>query len=258
MKKPTLTFILYCFISMTYAQVGIGTTEPDGSSIMDVESTDKGLLIPRLTNEQKNDIVNPATGLMVYDLTNKCTSVNIGLPYAPNWECLNKTDNSTIPTVIVSSTSLAINATNDEQWLDVPGLSSTFTLLEDETIKIDWTLFSGQINATNTVGGAQMFTVLEINGVNDANSSNYLLMTHSPGVNQDSYFYLMNNSTFSHAVSLNAGTYTVKVKVYVGSFLGSTTGVSIGFRTTGWGGGDNMTNNEKRNAASNKLLITFL
>ncbi|GAA3630594.1 hypothetical protein [Flavivirga jejuensis] len=258
MKKPTLSFILYCFISITYAQVGIGTTTPDGSSVMDVESTDKGLLIPRLTNNQKNNILNPATGLMVYDLTNKCTSVNIGPPFAPNWECLNKTDNSTIPTVIVSSNSLVIDTTNDKQWLDVPDLNSTFTLLEDETIKIDWTLFTGQTLASTTSGFAQMFTILEINGANDVRSSNYLPMVHNPGGN--SFRLLMNNSTFSHAITLNAGVYTVKVKVYAASFLGATAtrSVSVGARISSWAGGDNMTSQEMLNAASNKLLITFL
>ncbi|GAA3604118.1 hypothetical protein Q4Q39_09585 [Flavivirga amylovorans] len=258
MKKPTLIFILFFFISITYSQVGIGTVSPNNSSALDIQSTNKGVLLPRLTNTQKNNISNPATGLMVYDLTNKCTSVNIGPPFSPNWECLNKTDNSTIPTVIVSNSSLVINTTNDEQWLDVPDLSSTFTILEDETIKIDWTLFTGQLNSSTTSGFAQMFTILEINGANDVRSSNYLPMIHNPGGN--SYRLLMNNSTFSHAISLNAGVYTVKVKVYAARFLGSTEGesVRIGARIDSWAGGNNMSSEEKLNAASNKLLITFL
>ncbi|WP_303319187.1 hypothetical protein Q4Q34_16310 [Flavivirga abyssicola] len=256
MKKPTLTFMLFCFISMSYAQVGIGTVTPNNSSVLDVQSTNKGVLLPRLTNAQKNNIPSPATGLMVYDTTNKCTSVNIGTPFSPDWECLNKTDNATIPTVIVSNTSLVVDTSNDREWLDVPDLSATFTILEDETIKIDWTLFSGQLNSSTDSGFAQMFTILEINGANDVTSSNYLPMIHNPG--GDSFRLLMNNSTFSHAITLNAGTYTVKVKVYMARFLGTTTSVEIGSHIGTWSGGNNMTAQEKLNAASNKLLITFL
>jgi hypothetical protein len=39
------------------------------SSLLTLNSTTKGFLVPRLTTTQKNDISNPATGLMVYDLT---------------------------------------------------------------------------------------------------------------------------------------------------------------------------------------------
>lgn len=51
------------------AQVAInkdGST-PDVSAMLDVKSTQKGLLIPRMTTKQRTDIGTPATGLMVYD-----------------------------------------------------------------------------------------------------------------------------------------------------------------------------------------------
>ena len=50
----------------TYAQVGIGTTTPDASSALDITSTTKGLLIPRMTNAQRQAISNPAAGLQVF------------------------------------------------------------------------------------------------------------------------------------------------------------------------------------------------
>lgn len=52
------------------AQVGIGTVTPDDSSILDVASTEKGLLIPRMTLGQRNLIGSPATGLLIYQTTN--------------------------------------------------------------------------------------------------------------------------------------------------------------------------------------------
>ena len=50
----------------TYAQVGVGTTTPDASSALDITSTTKGLLIPRMTIEQRDAISSPAIGLMIY------------------------------------------------------------------------------------------------------------------------------------------------------------------------------------------------
>lgn len=46
--------------------VGIGTTKPDKSALLDLSSNAKGLLIPRMTLSQRSNIVNPATGLMIY------------------------------------------------------------------------------------------------------------------------------------------------------------------------------------------------
>ena len=51
------------------AQVGIGTTTPDASAALDITSTAKGLLPPRMTAAQRDAIATPAQGLMVY-----CTS----------------------------------------------------------------------------------------------------------------------------------------------------------------------------------------
>lgn len=45
---------------------GIGTLSPNASSILEVKSTSKGLLIPRMTQVQRNAIVTPATGLMIF------------------------------------------------------------------------------------------------------------------------------------------------------------------------------------------------
>src|SRR5690606_33991785 len=46
--------------------VGIGTTNPDKSAILDLSSSEKGLLLPRLSLQQRTSIENPANGLMVY------------------------------------------------------------------------------------------------------------------------------------------------------------------------------------------------
>ena len=48
------------------AQIGIGTTTPDASSMLDVVSNDSGILIPRLLVTERITIASPAEGLLVY------------------------------------------------------------------------------------------------------------------------------------------------------------------------------------------------
>jgi hypothetical protein len=55
---------------------GIGTTTPDASSLLEIKSTTKGLLISRMTKTQRDAIVSPATGLMIYQ-----TNSNPGFYY---------------------------------------------------------------------------------------------------------------------------------------------------------------------------------
>lgn len=49
--------------------LGIGTTSPNASAILDAQSTTKGVRMPNMTTTQKNAISSPAAGLMVFDTT---------------------------------------------------------------------------------------------------------------------------------------------------------------------------------------------
>jgi hypothetical protein len=58
------------FMFEAKAQVGIGTNAPDGSAQLDILSTSKGLLIPRMSINQRDAIANPANGLLIYQVVN--------------------------------------------------------------------------------------------------------------------------------------------------------------------------------------------
>lgn len=62
-----LALVQILFVNAAVAQMGIGTTTPDNSSMLDIRSTSKGFLAPRMTTAQRNAIVSPANGLVVYD-----------------------------------------------------------------------------------------------------------------------------------------------------------------------------------------------
>ncbi len=49
--------------------VGIGTSKPDPGALLELKSTDKGLLIPRMTTEQRTAIVFASKGMLVFDST---------------------------------------------------------------------------------------------------------------------------------------------------------------------------------------------
>jgi len=64
--KPLTFIFVFSICYMLKAQIGIGTTNPHTSSILHIESSTKGFLPPRLTLNQRNSILNPAEGLMIY------------------------------------------------------------------------------------------------------------------------------------------------------------------------------------------------
>src|SRR5690554_5540195 len=65
--------------------VGIGTTTPEATAVLDVSANDKGMLVPRLTTAQRVGIASPAEGLLVYDVDNECFYY---YKTSTNWESL--------------------------------------------------------------------------------------------------------------------------------------------------------------------------
>jgi hypothetical protein len=79
--KKTKIFILTLITLMSgiaNAQVGLGTAEPDASALLDLSSTTKGVLLPRMTTLQQTALVNPAIGLIVFNTTNNQIETNKG------------------------------------------------------------------------------------------------------------------------------------------------------------------------------------
>ena len=64
-----LLLLLSTGIQAQTGNVGIGTTTPDSTAQLDIASTNKGFLMPRLTQAARDSIVNPATGLQIYNTT---------------------------------------------------------------------------------------------------------------------------------------------------------------------------------------------
>jgi hypothetical protein len=69
MNNYKIFFYLLFFIitGNSNAQLGIGNSFPETSSVLDITSTSKGLLAPRMTSSERNSILNPAEGLLIYN-----------------------------------------------------------------------------------------------------------------------------------------------------------------------------------------------
>lgn len=71
----TLLFSLLTIINAYSQGVGIGTVTPDPSAKIDVSSNTQGALLPRMTTQLRNAIVNPADGLIIYNTDSKCLNI---------------------------------------------------------------------------------------------------------------------------------------------------------------------------------------
>lgn len=102
MKIDLKCFLMLLILMATTsigAQVGVGTSQPDSSSILDIYSESKGFLMPRLSTAQRDAMVLPATGLMIYNSTLNDGQLNIGTPSVPSWVGIKGPEDGMIDTV---------------------------------------------------------------------------------------------------------------------------------------------------------------
>jgi hypothetical protein len=100
-------------------QIGIGTTSPNPSAILDIVSNTTGILIPRLTTSQRNSISSPAQGLLIFNTSSNSFEYYDGT----SWQTI-ITATSTVPfNLIASGTNTSANM--------VVGTGATFTTNDD-------------------------------------------------------------------------------------------------------------------------------
>ena len=92
------------------AQISINEdgSSPDASAMLDISSSDKGILIPRMTTSERQAVNSPATGLLVYD-----TDENSFWYYTTSWVEIN-TGNLTTITDIDGDTKIQVEESSDE------------------------------------------------------------------------------------------------------------------------------------------------
>ncbi len=160
MKTTLLSTLLVLLSFGLFAQVGVNTdgSSPDGSAMLDVKSTNKGMLVPRMTTAQRTAISNPATGLLVYQ-----TDGTDGFWFYNGTAWVSLNGNSS------GATDQIADANNDTKiQVDEGGLNDDiirFDMAGTEFFRMD----SGRIEVENT--GSSVFIGNDA-GVNDDFSDN--------------------------------------------------------------------------------------
>jgi hypothetical protein len=70
LRHDGTSWVANSLITNTGNNVGIGTNSPSSSAILSLNSTTQGLLIPSMTQTQRNSISSPATGLLIFQTDN--------------------------------------------------------------------------------------------------------------------------------------------------------------------------------------------
>ena len=161
-RKAVLFGVLFLFGYSVFSQQGIGTNNPETSSVLEIKSNSLGVLIPRLTNSQMKTIASPADGLMVYCLD--CPSLGI------------YTFNST-------TSQFLLNGPNNELEATVPGISTVSSTITK------YGKISTEVKITDTQG----LPVTE-KGIVYSSTNTSPILSNSTSVNNDN---ALDNGTFS-------------------------------------------------------------
>jgi hypothetical protein len=137
MKNRILTLLILLNLGILpnlFSQnVSINSTGslPDTSAMLDVSSTTKGFLTPRMTTVQRDAIILPATGLTIFNTTLVAYQVNVGTPAIPVWSTLGTTTDAWSTTGNSGTTAAAnfIGTTDAENF--------RFRTYDDERMIID-------------------------------------------------------------------------------------------------------------------------
>ncbi len=184
MKKEIIACTL--FIQMLVAlqakaqNIAINSTGslPDTSAMLDVSSTTKGLLAPRMTTTQQNAIPLPAKGLLIFNTTDNAFKVNTGTPASPVWtplatgstaitNILNTSANTVTSNVNgASSSAPVINSISNTSTVNtlsttVNGITSTgVPVINSNTLSLSGTNLTATVNgvASNALNLASINT----------------------------------------------------------------------------------------------------
>lgn len=194
---PILVFMLGCQMAFPQGVAINNNGNPaDPSAILDASSIDKGALLPRMTDAQRNAITNPADGLIIYNTTTKCLNIfKIGSWYEICGNCITPAsaiagNNSPVcsgDTIKLTASGIP-NATYT--WSGPNGFSSS---VQNPKIPAAVAANSGTYSVTVTVGNCSSTPSTTVVTVNQTPSSAFTFNPSSPGINT--------NVTFSPSVS---------------------------------------------------------
>jgi hypothetical protein len=150
MKKSVYVFIMLIVGMANYAQssslkIGGNPYYLTPSSIFEVESSTKGILLPRMTTTQRGAITNPANGLIIFNTTTNKLEFNSGTTVAPSWS----------EPEIVSNKSINVttDAASDTKFPSVKAVKTYVDAQVSAAVPDADAVTKGKLQLTNELGG---------------------------------------------------------------------------------------------------------
>lgn len=236
--KYLITILLFTVNHIAFSQVGIGITTPASSAQLDITSTTRGLLPPRMATSQRDAIVSPVAGLVIFNTTTGQLEIYNGT----SWNSINSLIAANSPVKRLYGTNAAefvndLKATPDGGFIFVgstPGFnngslmgissngnSDCWVVKLDAKGSIDWQKLYGS-NAAD--GGLSVINTTD---------GGYAVTGYASAANGSFNGTVYNGQTDVFILKLDASGNIQWKKLYGGSF--SDIGYSIG-QTTSDGG----------------------
>jgi len=152
-----LLILLFLAIVMTaHTQVSINNdgSLPDNSSMLDVKSTVKGMLVPRMNTAQRDAIASPATGLLIFSTDNNNYYSNKGTPAVPNWVIMNSRWLSSGSDIYFSEGNVGIGTATPSAILDVTGGNNWDVINGEGDFRLGNSLYRLKVGVALDGGGA--------------------------------------------------------------------------------------------------------
>ena len=229
MRKLFILFnIMFSAVIINAQNIGIGTNSPNGSSILDITSTSKGLLIPRMTTALRTTIASPILGLLVFDTDTKTiwthdgsawknlyTSGGLSLPFS-------QSVNTAIPAFQIAnqSTGAAIEASSSNEY--GVGLTAKNT-----------GVYGWGLNAYSNRPGAKSINAFADSGTvfhgenNYPGNSNTLMSLINKGLGKTTIVQLANASNTSANMQIAGNNLGEQLKIYQTNAANSSAAISI-------------------------------
>src|SRR5688572_7974866 len=242
MKKIFLFLLSTTIISSFIVAQNVGVngdgSNPDGSAMLDIKSSNKGLLVPRMTQAQKTAIASPATGLLVYQTDGvPGFYFNTGTPGSPVWISIT-TQISGWQTGGNSGTNPSFNfiGTTDNQPLSFRVNNETAGKIDGPSTQNLYLGYqAGQFNTTGSLNTGLGFSALRNNTTGTSNTAFGVqsLYSNNQGSRNTSqgFFSLYANTTGTDNVSVGYIALRDNTTGNFNSALGST---SLQSNTTGF------------------------